>query len=143
MTTDFAPIRRALEKRLAAISGIPAIAWENTPFDPDNVKGKAVNKWIRPKIIISNQRPASVGINSQIRHDGIFLIDCFVRTQISPVGPKQTDDLAKLIQDAFQYGTEITESGYKISIRFSERSEERTDAPWSFVPVTVSFYSYI
>lgn len=142
--TDFTPIRKALEKRLEAIVGLPEtagvknIAWENTAFDPS-----AMDKWIRPKIEIVAQRPSSVGVDSLIKHEGLFLIDCFARSQDNSAGPKQADDLAQLIQNNFAYGDIITESGYKIRIRFSERIGGIQDSPWYFVPVTVSFYCFI
>lgn len=142
--TEFSPIREALEKTLKAIPGIPAIAWENSGFDPENVNGKPVDSWVRPKLIPTNQRPSAVGVGVATKHEGIFLIDCFVRMQKGRVsGPGPTDKLAQLVQNHFHYGKVIIENGYQIRVRFSERREERPDPPWSFVPVTIEFYSYI
>ena len=71
-------IRKALEKRLEANADIVAnsyaIAWENVSFNPDSH-----DIFIRPKLDFATQRPVSIGTGAQIRHDGLFLLDVFVR----------------------------------------------------------------
>lgn len=138
MPADESYIRQALEKHLAAISGVPAIAFENVPFDPS-----ALNEYLRAKLIFIEQRPSAVGVGVKTLHRGLFLIDCFVRQEKTANGPARADEIAGTVRDAFSYGTILTEGGNQIRIRFAERAEGRDDAPWYFVPVTVEWYSFI
>lgn len=142
---DFPIVRKALEKALKSIQGLPPIAFENVPFDPQNFdgKGKKLDSYVRSKIIPTGQRPATVGLKGVVVHRGIMLVDCFVRTGTGSDGPASSDQIAAKVQGLFKAGHEIYEGTNKISIRFSERREERPDPPWSFVPVTIEFYSYI
>lgn len=138
MPADFSYIRQALEQRLAAISSVPPIAWENTNYDPS-----AVNTWLRAKLEPIEQRPAAVGVGVKIKHSGLFLVDCFVRTSTSQGGPLAADELAQAVQDQFAYGTVLTAGGNQIRIRHAERAGAIYDSPWYFVPVSIEFYSYI
>jgi hypothetical protein len=138
MTADFSTIRQALEKTLSGISGIPPIAWENVEYDPSEV-----NKFLRAKLEPVEQRPAAIGADAAVKHSGLFLVDCFVRTQTTQSGPLAADELAQTVQDAFPYGLILTEGGNQIRIRYSERKGAIYDAPWYFVPVTIEWYSYI
>ncbi len=135
---DFADIRQALETQLSAITGVPAIAWENIDFD-----SKAVDQWLRVQIDITGQRPSAVGQGAQIRHEGLFFVDCFVRYQKTQGGPAAADALAQKIQDAFPYGTILTEGTKRVYIRAAERAGGRIDSPWYFVPLTISWYCYV
>lgn len=138
MADPILDIRRALEKRLAGVSGIPDIAWENAEFDPTDK-----NQWVRCVLSPLAQRPSAVGVGVKIRHQGLFLIDVFVRQNKTLAGTKTVDELAQDIQDAFSYGTILTENGNQIRVRFSERNQGLQDDPWYFVPIRVEWYSYI
>lgn len=136
--SNFSDIRKALEKTLAAIVGVPAISYENVQFDPS---GK--DSWLRTKIQVAAQRPAAVGVGVATKHEGLFLIDCFVRADTGASGAAAADTLAEQIQAAFTYGMVIEENGKRIVIRFAERTGAMNDAPWYFVPITVEWYCYI
>lgn len=165
---DFPDIRKALEKRLfQTLGGIfvdpdadifveptsgatliepsggedepIAIAWENVDFNPMD----GLNEWVRSQIDVVGQRPSAVGVGAMVKHEGLFLVDCFVRYQTLAAGPAAADLLAQRIQDAFAYGTILTHNGKRVYIRNAQRSGGRTDSPWFFVPVSIEFYSYI
>lgn len=134
---DFSDIRRALEKTLAAISGIPSISWENTPMNPE-----AANSFVRAKLEVVEQRPAAIGVDVQTKHSGLFLVDCFIRADKTQAGPLAADELAEKVTDAFTYGLVITENSKRIVIRFAERRGAIVDPPWYFVPVSIEWYAY-
>lgn len=138
MPADFSYIRQALEKNLNSISGVPKISWENAPFDPQDE-----DQWLRATVIPTEQRPSAVGVGVKVLHRGIFLVDCFVRQSGNQAGPLAADELAQKVQDAFSYGTVLTEGGNQIRIRYAERSGAINDAPWYFVPVSIEWYSFI
>lgn len=138
MADEFRDIRRALEKRLATIqdtNGDPQIAFENSNYDP-----KGETQWLRSVVSYTESKPASVGVNSQIRYDGLMFIDCFVKADIGTVA---ADALAQQVLDLFPYGELLQENGKEIRIRFSERERGFQSPPYYQVPVTVTWYSYI
>lgn len=137
MANEFRSIRRALEQRLATVQdsgGEPEIAFENVKYDP-----AGESQWLRARIEYTENRPAAIGLNSQIKYDGVLFIDCFVNENI---GTKTADDLAQSVIDLFPYSTELTEGSVKVRIRYSERAGGVHDKPWYFVPITISFYTY-
>lgn len=132
-------IRRALEKKLNSISGLPSIAWENVPF---NAEGSS--SFIRASLTIAEMRPSSVGVNSQILYRGLFLLDVFYRqNQPTNAGTATPDSIADTIISNFQYATELIENSKTVRIRFAERSGAVQDPPWYFVPVAITWYAYI
>lgn len=133
--SDSQDIRRALEKTLNGVSGLPAIAWENTKFNP-----VSSDEWLRARLNINEILPSTVGVGNDVRWSGLFTIDCFVKQNTATA---DADDLADSILGAFAYGTQITENGKTINVRFSERAGGIQDAPWYFVPVTITWYAFI
>lgn len=131
-------IRRALETQLLTIqdtSGKPEIAFENLNFDPSGE-----STWIRSRIEFTSRQPAGVGVGVDLFQQGIFLIDCFAK---SNAGPASADSLADEIMGLFLYGNTFTINGVNVKIRFTERSGAIFDKPWYFVPITVTWYAYI
>ena len=133
--SDTQDIRRALEKKLDGIAGLPKIAWENSKFNPDGQE-----TWIRPNLTIFERRPASVGVNSAILYRGLFLLDCYGKQN---KGTDATDTLADTLLTNFAYGTILTENSKDVRIRFAERAGALKDDPWYYVPVTITWYAYI
>lgn len=153
-------IRAALELKLASVSGIPDIAWENVKYSPTTGQS-----FVRPTFIPTLRRPAVRGINPQMRYQGIFTVDCY-----SPEGngPGNTDALAETIIEAFPatdsiYYSSVTDSliteaeafitlenGARllqdnithVSIEYTERQQGNLQSPWYSVPVDIGWYSY-
>lgn len=138
--SDTQDIRRALEQTLnngsyTGITNADDIAWENTAFDPT-----AKSAWLRPRLSIVEQKPSVIGSGNAVRWTGLFLIDCFTKQND---GTSIADDLADDVLAVFPYGTQITENSKIINVRFAERAAALHDPPWFFVPVTITFYSFI
>ena len=140
--SDKQDIRRALEQQLengtyTGITSATDIAWENVTFNPT-----AKSAWIRPKLIMSERKSASIGVNSANRFDGLFLVDCFVKQNTG--GTAALDDLADDILDQFTNGLVLTENSNRIHILSAEQTGGFVlDAPWVFQPITITFYTYI
>lgn len=133
--SDFQDIRRALEKKLNAMAGVPSIAWENSEFDP-----KDEETWVRARFTVAEMRPATVGINYPLLYQGLFLVDCF---GLRNKGTSALDLLADSVVTEFAAGQQITENSKVVNIRFAERAGALFTEPWYHVPVTITWYSYI
>lgn len=134
-------IRRALEQRLntGAYTGVTNstdIAWENIAYDPANK-----DRWIRPRLIISEVIPATADSTTTELWTGLFIVDAF--TKQNDGGASKADILADEIKARFPKGTQLTENGKTINIKFSQISGLIQDSPWAFKSVTITFYSYI
>lgn len=128
-------IRRALEQKLATVTDLPTVAWENTSFQPD-----MGTPYVRPTIIWGGERKAAVGVDGQILSRGLFLIDLFYP---SGVGSAGQDAMASAIKEAFYPGLLLTEGGQRIHIQYSEREPSLIEDPWIQCQVTVSWYAYV
>lgn len=134
-------IRRALEQRLntgtyTGVTNSTDIAWENIAYEPANK-----TRWIRPRLIISEVIPATADATATELWTGLFIVDAF--TKQNDGGASKADILADEIKARFPKGTQLTENGKTINIRFSQISGLIQDSPWAFKSVTVTFYSYI
>lgn len=134
-TTISQKIRRALEKKLATLSGLPDVAWENVPMTPSG----SGDEFIRARVVVQSQRPATVGTDRAIRHDGIFFVDIF---QEEGVGAATADEMADNIRALFPVGTILTEESQNVHIRYSERAEGISDPPFYMIPLTIAWYAY-
>lgn len=128
-------IRRALEKHLSAISGIPSIAYENRAFTPTTG-----TEWVRSTVQFQNTRQDTLGTNGIEKYEGLYLIDLFYP---EGGGPGDADTMADTIKAQFDPGDIFTENGKRIRVEYSERGQGRNESPWYFVPVSVRWYSYI
>jgi len=138
--TDRQDIRRALEQTLnngsyTGVTNADDIAFENLLFDPT---GKDI--WIRPRLSIVEQLPSVIGSGNAVRWSGLFLVDCFVKENTATAS---ADVLADEVLAVFPYGTQITENSKIINVRFAESFGAIHDPPWYFVPISITFYSFI
>jgi hypothetical protein len=136
----FTSARKALETRLYQTAGIPVdagvprVAWDNVEFKvPDKLP------WLRSTFQPVERRTVAVGENSPYLHQGLYLVDCYGTMN---GGANAADALADIILARFSHGLGLTESGYTVRIRYAERTQGIADAPWYFVPITVSWYLY-
>lgn len=136
----FTSARKALETRLAQTSGIPAdagvvrIAWDNVEFKVPNRLA-----WLRSTFQPVERRTVAVGENAPYLHQGLYLVDCY-----APLngGANAADALADLVLARFSHGLGLTEGSYTVRIRYAERTQGIADAPWYFVPLTISWFLY-
>ena len=125
-------IERALEIRLATISGLPDIAWPNISYEP-----KPNTLYLRPNNL--PVRPMRIGISDsdEYRRDGFFQVDVF-----APInkGKKAALDQAELINTLFNKGTVITTtSGYKIKISSVTVESGQPTGTYYAVPVLIQY----
>jgi len=139
MASIYRDIRAALETKLAAVSGIPAISYENVSYD--RVNGTS---YVETYFVPQARRPAVRGLNPQQRYDGVFTVVCYAP---EGNGPGAADDIADKVLDAFEATTDVsyTPSGgseIKVSIDYAEREGGGLDTPFYYVPVNIGFYIY-
>lgn len=134
-------IRRALEQRLndgtyTGVTNASDIAWENVAFDPSNK-----DRWLRPRLQITEVIPATADATATELWSGLFIVDVF--TKQNDGGASKADILADQVKAQFPKGTQLTENGKTINIRFSQISGLIQDSPWAFKSVTLTWYAYI
>ena len=139
MASIYRDIRAALETKLAAVSGIPAISHENVSFDRTNG-----TSYVETFFVPQSRRPAVRGLNPQQRYGGVFTVVCYAA---EGNGPGAADKLADKVLDAFEATTDasfINSSGDSIvvSIDYAEREGGGLDTPFYYVPVNIGFYIY-
>lgn len=130
-------IRAALEQQIANVSGIPSTAnraWENVRFIPTTNTA-----WVRMALVPVTSRPAVLGPNPQIRHDGSFLVTAHLP---EGAGPAAADALADAIRAAFTVDTGLTSGGVNVRFNYAERGVAVLDPPWYIVTVSIAWYSY-
>lgn len=128
-------IRAAFEKRIAALSGVPEIDYENVTYKP--VIG---TPYLRVRLIPANNLPAGVGVDAPNRSEGIFTIDIFRPTND---GSQSAGTLAQSIIDQFARGSTLTESGTSVKIKNTEiRSAPIESGDWYLTPITVNWFCF-
>ena len=127
-------IRATFEVNLAAVSGIPDIAWENVSFSPTTSQS-----YVQPRLVPTRREPAVRGQNPQMYYQGYFLVNCYTP---EGEGPNASDLLADSIIDAFEATTDISHSGTTLSIRYAERDLGTQEGGHYCVPVRIGWYLY-
>lgn len=134
MASIYPEIRSALEVKLASISGIPDIAWENAEYSPTTG-----TSYVKPRLVPTVREPAVRGTNPQMYYQGVFRVECFVPED---GGPNAADELADKIIDAFEATTDVAYGGTTVSIRYAERDLGVLDGAFYTVPVMIGWYIY-
>lgn len=139
MASIYRDIRAALETELAAVSGIPAISYENVSYDRTNG-----TSYVETYFVPQSRRPAVRGLNPQQRYDGVFTVVCYAP---EGKGPGAADEIADKVLEAFEATTDVSytpEGGseIKVSIDYAEREGGGLDTPFYYVPVNIGFYIY-
>ena len=139
MASIYRDIRAALETKLAAISGIPAISYENVSYE--RTSGTS---YIETYFVPRTRRPAVRGLNPQQRYDGILTVVCYAAEN---TGPGAADEIADKVINAFEATTDVSYtpdggSEIKVSIDYAEREGGGLDTPYYYVPVNIGFYIY-
>lgn len=134
MSSIYDDIRAAFEVNLAAIVGIPDIAWENVSFNTSTN-----NSYVRVRMVPTRREPAVRGLNPQMYYQGYFLVDCCVP---EGTGPSAADTLANTIIDNFEATTDVSSGGTTISIRYAERDLGTQEGGHFVVPVRIGWYIY-
>jgi len=134
MASIYDDIRSALEVKLASITDVPSIGWENLQFSPTTGQ-----PYLKPRLIPTRREPAVRGVDPQMYYQGIFRIECYVP---EGSGPSAGDDLADKIMEAFEATTDVSQAGTIVSIRYAEREQAEIDGPFYMIPVNIGWYIY-
>jgi len=139
MASIYRDIRAALETKLAAVSGIPAISHENVSFDRTNG-----TSYVETFFVPQSRRPAVRGLNPQQRYGGVFTVVCYAA---EGNGPGAADEIADKVLDAFEATTDVSYTNgdaetFVVSIDYAEREGGGLDTPFYYVPVNIGFYIY-
>ena len=139
MASIYRDIRAALETKLAAVSGIPAISHENVSFNRTNG-----TSYVETFFVPQSRRPAVRGLNPQQRYGGVFTVVCYAA---EGNGPGAADEIADKVLNAFEATTDVSYTNSDtetilVSIDYAEREGGGLDTPFYYVPVNIGFYIY-
>jgi hypothetical protein len=126
-------IRATLDTALAAVSGLPAIAFENAPFEQN-----AGTPHLRASLFLTSRRPATRGPDPQNRYQGIYQVVVAVPTD---QGAGAAMDYADLIMTEFDGSSDITGTP-TVSIEYSEPGGPVFSDPFYLLPVNIAWYVY-
>ena len=129
-------IRRALEKRLAALSPSMPTAWDNVEFDP------AANPTGYQR---ANLLPAATDnpTLSQVRkiERGIFQVTLFYPER---AGAGDAEARAQLLRNHFPAGLVLTEGGIKVRIvRTPSVAPPMPEPGWYAVPISIRYQTIL
>lgn len=127
-------IRAALDGHLAGATGLPAIAYDNAPYDQ-----VPRTPHIRVQFIPTSRRPANRGPNPQHRHQGLYILT--VCTEMDK-GTGAALDIVDALLSRFNGSSDITGGVVPVSIDYSEMQTPFRDDPFYCAPVQVSWYAY-
>jgi len=127
-------IRATLDTALAAVSGLPSIAFENAPFD--QVAG---TPHLRTSLFLTSRRPAVRGPNPQHRYQGLYQVTIAIPTD---KGTGSAFDYADLIMTNFDGSSDIIGSDVTVSIEYAELGAQVFDEPFFILPVQIAWYVY-
>ena len=139
MASIYNDIRAALESHLSAVSGIPDVPYENVSFEPTTG-----TSFLQVMFLPVERRSAVRGLNPQQRYQGVFSI---LAHTPEGKGPKEADDYANLLIEAFEATTDISFTNsdaetINVSIDYAERQQGFTDTPWYYIPITIGWHIY-
>jgi len=128
-------IRGALVTKLAAVSGIPALADEGDTYSP--VVGTPFVEYVNAP---SQSRPVTMGGDHLKLHQGIFHVAVVYPTK-SGIGAAET--MADAIKEAFPVDVStITQNSITVRIRYAERLGAITQTDWVRIPIEIKWYLY-
>jgi len=131
----FLDISAALDIRLNAMSGLPAVAWENKKFTP------AVGTiYIRPTLLTGDSIPQTVGSTGRDLNIGIYQIDVFGE---AGQGKNEVITMADTIADHFKHGTQMTYNGSTVEVKtVSQRQAVNNTDGWYQAIVEITYFSF-
>ena len=133
-------IRIAVRTRLAAIAGLPPVAYQHQPFTPTLVL------YVRESLIFGpgSTSPAELGLGATKRVRAIYQLD--IRAPLQTVSnasvTTSADEWADKICDQFEPGLVLTYDSRRLVIEKCSSAEHIATPPdWTSLPVSVSLYS--
>ena len=126
-------IRATLDTALAAATNLPAIAFENAPFEQN-----AGTPHLRVAFFLTSRRPAVRGPDPQHRYQGLYQVTVAVPTD---QGTGTALDYADLLMTEFDGSSDISGTP-TVSIEYAETGSPFYDDPFYCIPVQVAWYVY-
>jgi len=126
-------IRATLDTALAAASSLPAIAYENAPFEQN-----AGTPHLRVAFFLTSRRPAVRGPDPQHRYQGLYQVTVAVPTD---QGSGTALDYADLLLTEFDGSSDI-DGTPNVSIEYAELGTPFYDDPFYCLPVQIAWYVY-
>lgn len=123
-----------LDTALAAVSGLPAIAYENVKFSSN-----ANDAHVEVQFFVTSRRPAVRGPNPQMRYQGLYRLIVCIPTQ---QGAGLAFEHADRIIGAFDGSTDISGDVLDISIEYAELGTQFERDPFYCLPVEIAWYVY-
>lgn len=127
-------VRAALETALAAVAGIPSIAYENRPFTPTVGTAYAAAYMLFAE-------PDNPEIGGLYTERGVFQVNLFYPLS---AGPGDAEEMAGTIRTAFARGSSFTASGVTVQIeKTPEIGPGRVEDDRYLKPVKIRFFAHI
>jgi len=133
--TLYTDIRAALVTQLSTMTGVPAVAWENSTYSP--VVG---TPYLIPSVLWAEGSQAELGVNGRNWERGIYQI-----TAVYPAnaGVGLINAMAGKIRERFKRGTELVYNGVTVKIRKVYLGPQTIEAAGIQQPVSIAFYSQV
>lgn len=128
----YGDIRAALRTRLESLANLPAVAWEARIFERTSNASH-----LRETFAPNDAATKSLGPLGLIRHEGLYLIDCFVR---AGKGAAEADELAGAVMAHFPHNLNMVYNGRIVIVRKTKPSATQVADGWIMVPVSVAWY---
>lgn len=131
--TQYTDIRAALTAQLNTMTGVPAVAWENSPYTP--VVGIP---YLKPTILWAESFQAELGVSGANNESGIYQIT--VNYPLNQ-GMAPINSMVGKLRSWFKRGTILTYNGLYVTIRKVSLGPLNTGDAWISQPVSISFYT--
>lgn len=130
MTVSYYQVEVQLGNHLRAMPGVPAIAWDATPFTTPR------SLWVRPTLLPGAPEPLFVGKLASMTRVGVYRIGVFGP---SGSGLRATSELADRIINHFEQSPVLDPLGVNITITSAGRSPAVSEAEFYQIPVSINF----
>jgi hypothetical protein len=131
-------ISSILAQRLAAFTPVMPIAWENTTFKPT-----VGVPWLKPTLMIGSARPATLGRNRYVLHQGIFQIDVvFPAASEAVQGAGNLNRRADELTAWFPPGLNLFSGAVRVTVEYAETARATEQPDWFSVPLSVGWFAH-
>ena len=121
-----------LQTRLLTTTGLPAYAYQNAAFKPDN------RAWCRSTLLAAESQVGSIGANGYDLMNGLYQVDIF-----TPVSTTPNYALAQAVADNFARGLSLPVAGYSHDLKVVRSWVEQTRQDQAFFIISVMVRWYL
>lgn len=136
---SYANIQAALETKLSTVVNVPAIAFENTKFDPTTDV-----PYLKTRFLPTDRSQKVLGVGADKKpiwqeYHGLFQI---VINVPEGTGSKTTNDLVNNIINVYEAATDLSFNGVYVTVKKAERTRGYNETPWFKTSVNIYWYSH-